>query len=261
MSKIYIMTDMEGVSGIGTMAMMDRDGSEFQRCRRLLDGDVNAAVAGAFDGGATEVVVVDAHGGGGNFIIEELDPRAVYERSCGARNWMPSLDDSFAGLFQVGCHAMAGTLNAFLDHTQSSRSWFRFWLGGREMGEMGQVAAIAGHFGVPTLLVTGDEAACAEAREFFPGIETVAVKQGRGRNHATCLHPERAQQLIREAAARAVKLVGKLKPFVVDMPAEVKLTVTRADYVDGLAGRPGVERLDARTVSKSIDCVLDLLAF
>ena len=261
MTKIYVMTDMEGASGIGTMAMMDRDGPEFSRCRKLLDGDVNAAVAGAFLGGASEVVVVDAHGGGGNFIIEELDPRGVYERSGGAGRWMPSLDKSFGGLFQVGCHAMAGTLDAFLDHTQSSTSWFRYWLGGREMGEMGQVAAIAGHYGVPTLLVTGDEAACAEALQFFPGIETAAVKKARGRNHATCLHPQRAQQLIREAAARAVKLVGKLKPFVVEMPAEVKLTVTRADYVDGLAQRPGVERLDARTVRKSIDCALDLISF
>jgi len=260
-SKIYIMTDMEGASGIGTMAMMDRGGSEFQRCRRLLCQDVDAAVAGAFDGGATEVVVDDAHGGGGNFIIEEMDPRAVYERSCGARAWMPSLDDSFDGLFQVGCHAMAGTLNAFLDHTQSSTSWFRFWLGGREMGEMGQVAAIAGHFGVPTLLVTGDEAACAEAREFFPGIETAAVKKARGRNHATCLHPERAREMIREAAARAVKLAGKLEPFVVATPAEVKITFTRADYADGVAGRPGVERLDARTVRKAVDSVPDMLSF
>jgi len=261
MSKIYMMTDMEGVSGIGTMAMMARDGSEFQRCRRLLGGDVTAAVAGAFDGGASEVVVDDAHGGGGNFIIEELDRRAVYERSCGARAWMPSLDDTFTGLFQVGCHAMAGTVNAFLDHTQSSTSWFRFWLGGREMGEMGQVAAIAGHFGVPTLLVTGDEGACAEAREFFPGAETVAVKQARGRNHATCLHPERAQQMIHEAAARAAKLVGELEPLVVPTPTEVKITFTRADYADGVAARPGVERVDARTVRATVDSVVNLLAF
>jgi D-amino peptidase len=174
---------------------------------------------------------------------------------------MPSLDDSFAGLFQVGCHAMAGTLNAFLDHTQSSRSWFSYSLGGREMGEMGQVAAIAGHYGVPTLLVTGDEAACAEAREFFGDIETVAVKRATGRNHASCLHPKRAQELIREAAARAIKSVGELQPFVVEMPAEVKLTVTRADYVDGLARRPGVERMDARTIRKTIDSALDLISF
>lgn len=261
MTKIYVMTDMEGVSGIGTMAMIERDGTEFPRCRRLLGADVSAAVAGAFAGGASEVVVVDAHGGGGNFIIEELDPRGVYERSAGARRWMPSLDRSFSGLFQVGCHAMAGSLNAFLDHTQSSTSWFRYWLGGREMGEMGQVAAIAGYYGVPTLLVTGDAAACAEAQQFFPGIETAPVKKANGRNNATCLHPQRAQQLIRDAATRAVKLVGRLKPFVVEMPAEVKLTVTRADYVDGLGERPGVERVDARTVRKTIDCVLDLISF
>jgi D-amino peptidase len=171
------------------------------------------------------------------------------------------MDDSFDGLFQVGCHAMAGTLNAFLDHTQSSASWFRYWLGGREMGEMGQVAAIAGHFGVPTLLVTGDEAACAEALEFFPGIETVAVKQARGRNYATCIHPQRSQQMIREAAARAVKLIGTLEPFVVQMPAETKITYTRADHADRPASRPGVTRYDARTVGKQIESALDLLRF
>ena len=261
MTKIYIATDMEGVSGIGHLEMMERGGPEFHRCRKLLCADVNAAVSGVFDGGATEVTVLDAHGGGGNFIIEELDPRATYERSAGGRRKFPSLDESCDGFFLIGRHAMAGTAQAFLDHTQSSRSWFSYSLGGREMGEMGQLAAIAGHFGVPVLLVTGDEAACVEARSFFPGAETVSVKWAPVRNRAVCIHPERAHQLIREAAAQALKLVGKLEPFVAAMPAEIKLTFTRSDYADGLAHRPGVTRVDARTITKSIDCVLDLLSF
>jgi len=261
-TKIYIATDMEGISGIDTVRMVDRTHPKYALGRRLLCEDVNAAIAGAFDGGATEVVVLDAHAGGGNFIIEDMDPRAVYDRSFGGgRGKMPSLNEDFAGLFHVGRHAKAGTLNAFLDHTQSSRTWFSYAVNGREMGEMGQLAAIAGYFGVPVLLVTSDEAACAEAQEFFPGAETVAVKWAPRRNRAVCIHPEKAHQLIREAAARAVGLAGTVEPFVLDMPAEVTLTVNRTDYADGIAARPGVERVDARTARKTIDSPLDLLSF
>ncbi|GAH84289.1 unnamed protein product, partial [marine sediment metagenome] len=120
--KIYILTDMEGISGIGRreMVMADEGGQHYQYGRKCLTEDINAAVAGAFDGGATDVVVNDGHGGGRHLILEEADPRALYERPVSGYHLMPSLDESFDGLFVVGAHAMAGTIDAFLDHTQSS---------------------------------------------------------------------------------------------------------------------------------------------
>jgi D-amino peptidase len=259
--KIYIMTDMEGISGVREPSQCDREHTEWQPARRLLVGDVNAAVAGAFDGGADEVLVSDGHGGGFNFLLEEMDPRAEYERPNGARDYLPGLDKTFSGVFQVGAHAKAGTLGGFLDHTQSSVHWFEYAINGESCGEIGQVGAIAGHYGVPVLLVTGDRAACDEARTLFGAIETAAVKKAIARNRARCLHPERSRELIRQAAQGAVGLIGSIEPWRLKAPIEVTLTYTRQDYADQVANNPGVERLDARTVRKMVDRGVDVLGF
>jgi D-amino peptidase len=259
--KIYIITDMEGISGICSEEQVKKDSPQYGPARRLLCADVNAAVAGAFEGGAAEVVVNDGHGGGFNLILEEMDPRAVYERPNGGLDLMPALDDSFAGVFCVGYHAMAGTLNGFLDHTQSSASWYNYYLNGRRTGELGQVGAWAGSYGVPVLLVTGDQAACDEAREFFGPIPAVSVKQGIGRQHARCLHPEIARSRIRQEAARAVSLVGKVPPYRVETPLTVRLEYYRSDMADAVARRPGSRRIDARTVERVVDDVRLLLSF
>jgi len=260
-TKIYIMTDMEGISGVREPFQCDRKHPEWQTARRLLVDDVNAAIAGAFEGGADEVLVSDGHGGGFNFILEEMDPRATYERPKGAHDYLTGLDETFSGVFQVGAHAMAGTLGGFLDHTQSSVRWFEYRINGRPCGEIGQVGAGAGYYGVPILLVTGDRAACEEAQAFFGEIETVAVKEAISRNRARCLHPQQARELIRQAAKRAVGLAGKIEPWRLEPPIEVTLTYTRQDYADQVAHNPCVERLDARTVRKVVQRGIDVLGF
>ncbi|MEM1601762.1 MAG: M55 family metallopeptidase [Candidatus Bathyarchaeia archaeon] len=252
--KIYILTDMEGISGIWRPEQVQKGTSEYERGRRLLCEDVNAAIAGAFDGGATEVVVLDGHGDGNNFILEVMDDRAIYETVKSSLEVMPSLDETFSGLIQVGCHAMAGTLNAFLDHTQSSTTWFNLYINGRRFGEIGQAGAYAGAFGVPVIMVTGDKAACDEAQSFFGDIEVVAVKVGLGRNKAKCIAPKMAQKMIYDAAVRAVQRAksGEFKPLILENPIEMRLELCRSDYADEYAARPGVERVDARTVRKII---------
>ena len=153
---------------------------------------------------------------------------------------------------------MAGTMNGFLDHTQSSQSWFNYSANGRKMGELGQWALVAGHFGVPMLMVSGDERACVEAHEFFAPVETASVKRGQGRNRAELVDLTEARARIRAAACRAVGLTEAARPFVVTRPLEIRLEYTRTDYADEAAHREGVERLDARTVRKVTDCALDL---
>lgn len=258
--KIYVLTDMEGISGIWRPEQVQKGTPEYERARKLLCQDVNSAVAGAFDGGAEEVVVLDGHGSGDNFILEMLDERAVYETVKSPLEVMPSLDESFSGLIQVGCHAMAGTLNGFLDHTQSSISWFNLYINGRKFGEIGQAGAYAGAFGVPVIMVTGDKAACEEARSFFGEIELVAVKEGLGRNKARCIAPKQAHKMIHDAAVRAVQRAksGEFKPFILEKPIEMKLELCRSDYADAYAARPGVERLDARTVRKIIESAKEI---
>lgn len=255
--RIYIHTDMEGISGIDTIDMIQKTDARRREADELLMADVNAAVAGAFDGGATVVTVLDSHGGGGNFIAGRLDPRAENDTKAN-RKWWGKLDGSYDGTFFIGAHAMAGTQNGFLDHTQSSMKWFNYRANGRRMGELAQWAIVAGHFGVPMLMVSGDEAACVEARQFFQPLETAVVKRGVGRNRAELVPVKEAQGRIREAARRAVALVGKATPFRPTMPMEVILEVYRSDFADEIAGRPGIERLDARTIRKVAKDGLDL---
>lgn len=259
--KIYIMTDMEGVSGICNEAQVTPGTPHYEAARNLICDDVNAAIVGAIEGGATEVLVADGHHSGFNLILGQMDRRAVYERPNGPFDFMPGLDESFDGIFCVGYHAMAGTLNGFLDHTQSSSSWLNYYMNGRRCGELAQVAAWAGSFNVPMLLVTGDQAACDEAKEFFNPVETVAVKQGIGRQHARCLHPRKAQEMIQEGARKAMTLAQNAQPFHVETPLTIRLEYYRSDMADAVANKPGTVRIDARTVERTVDTVRELISF
>lgn len=255
--RIYINTDMEGVTSIDSYEMIQRDGPRFQECRKLLMDDVNAAVEGAFAGGADEVWVLDGHGTGKNFIPGTLDKRAVQDPR-DLKGWWAGMNETFDGTFFVGAHAMAGTLNAFLDHTMNSTAWHHYRLNGKRYGEMGIWGTIAGHFGIPMLMMSGDEAACAEARAFFNPIETAAVKKAVGRNKAECLPPDEARALIREAARKGVLLIGKAKPIVPPKHMVVELEYNRSDYCDAAARKPGVERVDAYTIRKVTDDPLEM---
>ena len=179
--RIYILADMEGISGIRTWDQVKSESSEYEHGRQLMMQDINNAIDAAFAAGATEVVACDTHGGGGQVRISEMDPRAVYETP-NRGNMMPALDESYDGVILLGHHARAGTLNGFLDHTMSSASWFEYRINDVAVGEIGIEAAYAGHFDVPVVAVTGDEAVCAEARELFDQVEVAVVKWGIGRN-------------------------------------------------------------------------------
>lgn len=247
--KIYIVTDMEGISGIRREDEVDQLSPNYSKAQKLLCGDVNAAIAGAFDGGATEVHVADGHASGFNFLMEDMDSRAIYERPNGGRDLFPSLNETFDGVFCVGYHAMAGTLNAFLDHTQSPNCWQNYYLNGRRAGELAQVGAWAGTYGVPVILVTGDQAACDEAKDFLGNdIETVAVKQGLGRQFARCIHPEKSRVMIREAAVRSLKLTQVVQPYSLKTPLTVRVEFCRTDYADAYHNHSTKRRIDARTI-------------
>lgn len=256
--KIYIMTDMEGLSGVADAEYMKRDGPYFRDACRYLMGDLNAAIAGAFDGGATEVYPRDGHHRGNNFILDELDSRAVHEVCVG--NWYGRLDKTFAASFFIGAHAMSGARGAFMCHTQCPDRIFEFRVNGRAMGELGQWALGCGHYGVPLALVVGDEAACQEAQAFFPGVETVAVKQALGWSRAQCYPIAEVRAKIRAAAARAVCNLHKMKPFVLRKPLVCEQVYTRPEWADAAEIAAGYKRVDGRTCRKAarnqLDCVM-----
>ena len=239
---VFIETDLEGVSGVSDLDMVV-SGSRYARERLM--ADTNAAAAGAFDGGADRVLVLDGHGGGHNFIDGMLDPRADIAPIDAVRD----ADVCFC----VGAHAMAGTQNAFLDHTQSSAAWHDYRVNGRRYGETAQLAIFAGARGVPFVMASGDFAACAEVRALFGDVETASVKTAVGRNRADCLPEADAERLIREAAARAVKRAGSFRPFRVILPMEISVEFNRTDYADdAMARRPDAERVGPRTVRRII---------
>jgi len=256
--KIYVLCDMEGTSGIWRREQVDQGNPQYQQGRELLMADVNAAIQGCYEGGATEIVVGDTHGGGPNFLIEKMDPRPWYETPS-EFSPLPSIDESFDGLILMCHHAMAGTQDGFLDHTQSSASVFDYTINGVSYGEIGQETAYAGHFNVPLIMVTGDETACKETQAQFPGAVTVAVKRALSRSRACCMHPEKAHELIRKGAAEAVRKAKTLKPFKPTLPITLELTYYRTDMADGAAAQPGNERVGPRTVRRVVQTALEVL--
>ena len=257
MRKTYILADMEGVSGIRRYEQMQRDSPDYPECRELMMGDINAAIDAAYEAGADEVVACDTHAGGGQVRVGEMDERAVYETPGGGR-MMPSLDESFAGLVLLGHHAMAGTVDGFLDHTMSSRSWFEYRINGRAVGEIGIEAAWAAHYGVPVIAVSGDDATRREATELLGPVECAVVKWGIGRNRARCLSIPTARERIKTAVKTAMAEPGKYLPWKPSLPATVRLTLCRTDMADDKTAGQGVRRVDARTVEKTVDSLLQI---
>ena len=258
--KVYITTDMEGISGISDSRQVccEPGSPEYAEGRRLLTAEVNAAVEGALAGGARDIVVTDGHGSGHNFLIEELHPEARYVSAPFSVKVAQALDESFDAVVLLGYHAMAGTACAIIDHTQFGQVWFNYYLNGRRAGEIAQGAAIAGHYGVPVVCVTGDAATCAEARELLGDVETVAVKEGYARYVALLLHPQKARRLITEAVARALGRLADFKPYRLETPIEVRIEVQRSNDADRYQ-RLGWQRLDGRTIVKTVPDALGII--
>jgi D-amino peptidase len=258
--KIYILADMEGISGIRRIEQVSTagGGEPYEEGRRLMIAEVNATVAACFDAGADEVIACDTHAGGGQLRMAEMDDRAEYETP-GSGRLMPSLDASFDGVILLGHHAMAGTTTAFLDHTMSSSSWFEYRLNDRPMGEIGIEAAWAGHYDVPVILVTGDAATAREAVDTLGSVETAVVKQAVARNRARCLSLPEAHRLIAEAVQRAIGRISDLAAFKPALPATIQLTLCRTDQCEEKAFTPGTQRVDGRTVRRPITTMLDVV--
>ena len=255
------MTDMEGISGVVNASQVATDSSAYQEARHLLAGDVNAAIAGALDAGATTVTVSDGHARGFNLPIKHMDARATYERPCTGLNLMPAMSAETDALFAVGMHAMSGTPHAFLEHTQSSATWHRYSIDGVECGEIAQCAYYAGAYGVPLVLVSGDLAAAEEARRLVPETQAIAVKEALGRESCRSLSPESAHELIRAGARKALSQVSDVAPCVLSFPVEVSLEFNRCSSADAFKRRPGYARLDGFTIAWTAEDQRQLLPF
>ena len=242
--KLYISADIEGITGVTADAEHGSDdGRQHADARRWMTQDVNAAVEGALEAGADEIVVKDAHGSALNIVPEELHPAATLIQGWGPVNgMMEGLDATCDLAFLVGYHAMVGTENGVLAHTWSG-AVRGVWLNGLEIGEMGLSALFAGHFGVPVGLVTSCEAGIRQAQALLPWAQTAAVKRGLARSCAALVPPAEARARIRTAAAAAVRGREQMQPWRPDMPCTVEMQFHRAD--PSIRGDlvPGVERV------------------
>jgi len=258
--KILISADMEGTTGVSSWVhVTPPEGAfgepsnqvEYERARLRMTREVNAAIEGALAGGADEVIVNDSHDGMRNLVGEELHPECRYisgnDKPLGM---MQGVDlDGIGTVFYTGYHAKAGTPGGPLAHTWTG--WLNdVRLDGKSTGEFGINAAIAGHFGVPVTLVTGDEKAVAQTRELLgPQVVGVAVKQGISSTTALHMHPVTAQALIREAAEQAVRNADSATPYVLPAGVTVELDFDHQARADQAVLALGVERAGERTIA------------
>lgn len=264
--KLLIAVDMEGISGVVNWEQVKPGHQEYQRMRRIMTADVNAAIEGAALAGVEQMVVSDGHADGYNILIEELDSRASLNSGNSAPFAMiQGIDENVDAVFFIGYHARAGSKFANLDHTWSSARVSNVWLNDRPVGETGFNAAVCGHYSVPVLMVSGDQTLAAEAGEWIPGVETAVVKQATSRYSAECQPLIVTQKIINESAERAIKHFkdGKgPKPLRIETPVVVKVEFINSAIADGASLMPDAKRLDGRQVEVQVkDMIVAYRAF
>jgi D-amino peptidase len=246
--KILIMCDMEGVSGITAWSQVNGGAPMYEEGRRLYTEEVNAAVRGARTAGATEIVVVDCHGAGGDWTFNSLVPELLDE-GCewvARHKWgayTELLEQGCDAALMVGMHARANTPDGVLCHTISTTNWRNLWFNDDLVGETGINAAICGFYECPVLLVTGDEAVCRESREILgDGVTTVAVKRSLSRRSARQIPPTRARRMIEEGAVAALSGDrAAVAPYKPGDPCAITVELPGVEQAESFAGRPGVE--------------------
>ena len=246
MVRVYVSVDMEGVAGVSHMKPTSRGDDAYPQAVELMVGEANAAINGAYAGGATEVTVNDSHGGMYNLTPEQMDPRARLVQ--GTKPWSmaeAARDTAFDVALFVGYHARAGHPRGTLAHTYTGRI-ARAEIDGRPVTEAAMNGLYLGALGVPVGMVTGDDALADELADWLPWAELIAVKRAVSFQGADSLHPWAARELIREGARRAVERAasgdGELRPLVLEPPIDLAIHFVHGGHADMAAMIPGFER-------------------
>ncbi len=254
--RVHITADMEGIAVICHDEQADYKQSDYPRMREIMTGEVQAAIEGARDAGADEILVCDAHDTGRNLLVERLDPDVeVIEGSAYDLGMMSGISRDFDASMQVGYHSMRHTHAGVLGHTYTY-DIAELRLNGIVVGESGLSAAIAGHFGVPLVFVSGDAHAIRQAKSLVKNIVGVPTKEGVGLYGVRSMTPEKARRLIRKGAKEAISKVGDIKPLVIKKPVMMEVELERPLMAEYCSRIPSVRRKDAKTVSyKASDMV------
>jgi D-amino peptidase len=260
--KIYISADMEGVVGVVTGEQLGPSGFEYQRAREFMTAEVNAAIRAAREAGATEIVVSDSHGNGQNLLMDRLPEDILLVRS-----WprplmmMEGVDETFDGAVFIGYHASTTNRQGVRAHTLSSGNLTAVRLNGVEVPEAGINAAIAGHFGVPVIMISGDDAIVDEARALLGNIEGATVKWSHGFHSAKTMMPGAAYRLIGDKVQAAIGRIDDFEPHRLEGPIELELSFKNYLAVEVLSLLPIVERVDAHTIRYVADDMVQVSRF
>src|SRR4051812_44266395 len=247
--KVYISVDMEGIAGVVTADQLGPTGFEYGRAREFMTGEALAAISGARDAGATQIVVSDSHGNGENLLIDKFPPDVTIIRS-----WprplmmMEGIDSTFAAAVFIGYHASTTNPAGVRAHTISSATLAAVSLNGVLMPESGINAAIAGRFGVPVVAVSGDDIAVAETRQLLGNVAGAVVKRAISFHAAATSTPQAAQTLIRAAVRDGIARRSQITPYVLKTPVRLDLTFKSYRPAELLTFLPGVERVSSHTI-------------
>jgi len=259
--KVYISADMEGIAGVVTQDQLGPSGFEYNQFREFMTAEVNAAIEAARDAGATGIVVSDSHGNGLNLLLDAL-PQDIQL----VRSWprplgmMEGIDESFGAAIFIGYHASAGNVGGIAAHTVSGRALSSIKINDIEMTEGGMNALIAGHFGVPVVMISGDEAAVREVTDMLGPIEGAVVKWHHSHTSGRTLMPEAAQALIKEKVQAGLKRRQQLEPFRIEGPLTLDMTYKNDKAAELIAYLPNVERIDNHTV-RFVGSIVELSMF
>ena len=249
--KIYIFCDMEGISGITQRGHVSKGDALYPLGCKLMEMDINACIEGCFQAGADEVIIKDGHGSGVNVNPLEIDLRAELIQGAVGNERYPGIDDCDA-LILLGYHAMAGTKNAVLEHTFSSAGIQNMWVNGELAGELAIDTIIAAEHKVPTIMVSGDDKICAEAKAFSPKMITCQVKKALSTYGAQMLSPQKAHDLITAKTMEAISKIESIPMPEVKSPVKFKVEVVERGTLPS-EKKAGIKLIDGRTYEVSSD--------
>ena len=248
--RVFISADMEGVAGVVNGAQLAPGEFEYEKFRRLMTAEVNACIEGAFAAGATRVTVADSHGNGLSLLPEELNPRARLVRSWPRPLAMvEGIDQGYDAVILLGYHASIGTAGAVRAHTMSSKRIYGMRLNGVHTSEALLSAAVAGHYGVPVVLISGDDKTIEEARRTISEkITGVVVKRAIGYHSADNLSPQQARLAIQNGTKEALANLSRYKAYATPKPVKLEIAFKNMMNAEVLSLLPVVERVDGSTI-------------
>lgn len=263
--KVFISIDMEGIGGVVTAEQLGPTGFEYNRFREFMTAEALAAIAGAREAGATEFVVADSHGNMQNLLIERFPAGVTIIRgSPRPLMMMEGIDSTFAAAFFIGYHSATTNAVGVRAHTISSATFSKVSLNNQALAESGLNATIAGYFGVPVVMISGDEQAVAELQKFtsaYGSAEGAVVKRPISFHAAAVMTPDASQAIIRAKAKAAITRLKDFKPVPARGPWALELSYKSYTPAEMMAYMPGTERVDSHTVRFKAASIIDISRF